>query len=642
MARIPFTTTVEDRGGNVIQLARVVLSVNETDTPVTDAFPSNVGGVAQSAFVTNADGQIKAWFDEPKYIRTTTTNNGGLAHYPGTPASLLSAFTEVKDDVRVEPSPVDIEQAETIVANWEDMQALSNPQDGDTVFTESEKVSYRYDEQASFYVKKFGNIDMPSVSDFGAKGDGDNTDASDAIEAANAEAFATTESPYDGRGTAVYFPRLGGASEDAGRFAITREIVRPAGVSWVGGNPRHTAQHARSTTALIDGSSIVGTAPAVSIHGGADVAVRIHDQNIGIVGNNIGLKLNQLAMYSSEYCWATCNDTADADNAGTWISNSFWLTFDHWNMVNGSAAAGQYALRIVAMSDGAGGLGGPIQGLANSTFRHGVMDLGGVVFENRTAVQGGDSEEVVWEDVLTESHLGQPWFTVLGGGDADHVLTNWEFIRDVRADSNPAGTGGSDSQTFIRMDSNGSAGRITLRNPKVRGCAPYSQWLIQCVGAVKPDVIGLDTDTAGVSGLVFDPSNEPYSRGRGLVWRGGSPAMQLGSGGGGDTATLNRVGGMAGNALSVGSLADDFNRATWGGDFGDIVWGDGTSATPDTNLYRNGVSQLKTDDKLLAALGIGVGNSAAATVPGTVTRKMEVFDASGASLGFVAIYDAIV
>ncbi len=48
-----------------------------------------------------------------------------------------------------------------------------------------------------------------------------------------------------------------------------------------------------------------------------------------------------------------------------------------------------------------------------------------------------------------------------------------------------------------------------------------------------------------------------------------------------------------------------------------------------------------TGQKLLAPAGIGVGNSAAATTPGTVVKKMEVFSATGASLGFVPIYDAI-
>jgi hypothetical protein len=65
----------------------------------------------------------------------------------------------------------------------------------------------------------------------------------------------------------------------------------------------------------------------------------------------------------------------------------------------------------------------------------------------------------------------------------------------------------------------------------------------------------------------------------------------------------------------------------------------GTSA--DTNLYRSGADQLKSDDKFIATLGIGVGNSALATTPGTVVRKIEVFDASGSSLGFVPVYNTI-
>lgn len=72
---------------------------------------------------------------------------------------------------------------------------------------------------------------------------------------------------------------------------------------------------------------------------------------------------------------------------------------------------------------------------------------------------------------------------------------------------------------------------------------------------------------------------------------------------------------------------------------GTITFGDGTTA--DTNLYRSAANTLKTDDKLITAVGLGVGNSAAATALGSVTRKIEVFDASGASLGFLPVYDAI-
>lgn len=59
------------------------------------------------------------------------------------------------------------------------------------------------------------------------------------------------------------------------------------------------------------------------------------------------------------------------------------------------------------------------------------------------------------------------------------------------------------------------------------------------------------------------------------------------------------------------------------------------------NLYRSAANVLKTDDKLITAIGLGVGNSASATTLGTLSKKMEVFDASGASLGFVPIYATI-
>ncbi len=72
---------------------------------------------------------------------------------------------------------------------------------------------------------------------------------------------------------------------------------------------------------------------------------------------------------------------------------------------------------------------------------------------------------------------------------------------------------------------------------------------------------------------------------------------------------------------------------------GVIELGDGVSN--DVNMYRSAATVLKSDDKVIAALGIGVGNSVAATTLGTLSRKMEVFDAAGASVGFLPIYTSI-
>jgi hypothetical protein len=73
-----------------------------------------------------------------------------------------------------------------------------------------------------------------------------------------------------------------------------------------------------------------------------------------------------------------------------------------------------------------------------------------------------------------------------------------------------------------------------------------------------------------------------------------------------------------------------------------IDFSNDSSTDFDARLILSGDDTLQvTGAKLVAAEGLGVGNSAAATTVGTVTRKMEVFDAAGSSLGFVPIYGTI-
>jgi len=55
----------------------------------------------------------------------------------------------------------------------------------------------------------------------------------------------------------------------------------------------------------------------------------------------------------------------------------------------------------------------------------------------------------------------------------------------------------------------------------------------------------------------------------------------------------------------------------------------------------NVVGCVTTSGKFLAPGGIGVGNSASATTPGSVVKKIQVFDASGSSLGYLAVYSSI-
>jgi hypothetical protein len=52
-------------------------------------------------------------------------------------------------------------------------------------------------------------------------------------------------------------------------------------------------------------------------------------------------------------------------------------------------------------------------------------------------------------------------------------------------------------------------------------------------------------------------------------------------------------------------------------------------------------NRVKSNDKVIANLGLGVGNSVSATTLGSVAKKMEVFDVNGTSIGFVPIYSSI-
>ncbi len=73
---------------------------------------------------------------------------------------------------------------------------------------------------------------------------------------------------------------------------------------------------------------------------------------------------------------------------------------------------------------------------------------------------------------------------------------------------------------------------------------------------------------------------------------------------------------------------------------GGIMAGNGSTAA-DTHLVRLNGGKWYTSGMMIALVGLGVGNSAAATTPGSVVKKIQIFDAAGASLGYIAVYNAI-
>ncbi|BCJ65748.1 right-handed parallel beta-helix repeat-containing protein [Polymorphospora rubra] len=78
-----------------------------------------------------------------------------------------------------------------------------------------------------------------------------------------------------------------------------------------------------------------------------------------------------------------------------------------------------------------------------------------------------------------------------------------------------------------------------------------------------------------------------------------------------------------------------------------VAWNTVDAAVPhqapaDTVIIRrSGPGQIRTEGKFIAVGGIGVGNSVPATTPGSVVRKIEIFTSTGASLGWIPVYNSI-
>lgn len=74
---------------------------------------------------------------------------------------------------------------------------------------------------------------------------------------------------------------------------------------------------------------------------------------------------------------------------------------------------------------------------------------------------------------------------------------------------------------------------------------------------------------------------------------------------------------------------------------GALRFADGANPS-DVNITRNRPGSLLCSGVMGATGGFAVGNSAVATTPGTVTRRIEVFNsATGNSIGFIPVYDTI-
>lgn len=425
---------------------------------------------------------------------------------------------------------------------------------------------------------------------FGAKGDGA-TDDTAAIQAAITAADKVGGSEYSTAGASiVYFP--------PGVYLISSLLTFPRWVQVRGSGPRTTAIKATTSAA---GLSITGSSGQ---HGGFFLD--------GAKTGNVGLYL-------------------PVSNGNTFIA----IEVRHWNQTGISLNNCQNALFLNANAAKCGDVNLLLdaQAASNAFVRcqfSGYRNTGDLTPVDNVRIQAKTVDDPIYNSFHTcilEGGISRSQLNAMSG---DTYFYDTLFVnpgvpvniiicgpKDILGN---AGRVSLDAACRINLGT-GQTGVRLNDGGVIRWLTPY--------GEISGGDVGIDFAHTGGRLFGFPPSIS-------------STTKYLYSGGGSFTTQVRqdinptifaRQSLVATDQIEYTQVSGVTTFQRYGD--GKMVW------TADTNLYRSAANVLKTDDKMVAQLGLGVGNSASATTLGTVTKKMEVFDSGGNSLGFVPIYGSI-
>lgn len=550
-------TTVIDKNGNVIQNARVVLSETGTDTLVTDAYAAASGGAPQSAFVSDADGQIKAWFVDAKFIRTRTTDNGHTAFYPLVPGVPLTFDDLVLDDVPVAGDPKASD--DYLTGTWDQMQATSALIPNQYFHTVDQGLTYR--SNGAIWVYAYGREGELYWTSYGALPNSDANVGSTVNAARNRAAWQALRtdalSAVHGRPKAIVpWTSVGGEYEVDTTLDYSGMTVEGVAGGIINGALFQSEKHPQV--------NLASGGPAVKV---ADDLSGTSIRRLAIQGDTQGLSITNSAHVDVDEVETYCNYVGgNADNAAIFLRSSFWLRFRKWTARCGGSTPsgtnswdrGPCSVLMVAVT------GEVVRGVQSTWFQHGIMDFGGARWENRL-VGGQGVSEVTFVDTTTENQGAQAFLQVATADSADSIGTcSFKIINGERADANAYAA----HNAFITVQSNTGGTIRTNLGGMVESCSPYTNFLIGC--GPQADVVGFATDTVGnASGLLFDPTREPVS--------GGFACVQLpggGSNGGGNSRPMVYHVGDHGTptlALSNGDFLGVKNASATGEQYGS--WG---------------------------------------------------------------------
>lgn len=360
---------------------------------------------------------------------------------------------------------------------------------------------------------------------------------------------------------------------------------------------------------FIDGTAITDD-PIFEIFDTGDV----HFENLMLDGGHQAIYANNLASLWFKNCSMRVGTSGNADNTPFYGENIFWSYFDH--VAFSAPTTADYGMILK------GALSDDVQSCGLLTFDHCQWNNGGINYHQDVAQAGGG---MTFRQCVTEGFNGLAFieFTEDGAVSDQYHTGSWVFENIIHADQ-------LSNSPLIHMD----AAHLNFNMPIFNGVLGSGEVLIEVDAGTLLNPIIMGTIGSGTLTKIQDGSGNPLAcirqKATGLDFRGTSA----------DNTTTDLTSNH-GNMLRFSRDGDAHARHGISSD-GVHSWGAGGATSGwDTNLYRSAANVLKTDDKLVATGGLGVGNSAPATTPGSVTNKMEVFDASGVSLGFVAIYGSI-
>lgn len=116
MARALLRFGLKDDEGNAISNARLYLLEEGTTTPASGAWTAKSGGASLTSVVSDANGQIEVWFDDPRLIDIKVTDNGDTAYLA--PTSQLVNWADFTKTVPVVASSADSTSTDLYISDF--------------------------------------------------------------------------------------------------------------------------------------------------------------------------------------------------------------------------------------------------------------------------------------------------------------------------------------------------------------------------------------------------------------------------------------------------------------------------------------------------------------------------------------------